>query len=77
VKYWALTFGNCEEAQKNKGMSVSMTDIIVDVANRYVKRIEFVIAGGNGYSCFVTAQDDWDECASECCFILQDYILLK
>ena len=54
---------------------VGSTDAILYIPNRKVEWVEFIIACANRYCSFVTAKNNWHECAAMHCVILGDNVL--
>ena len=56
-----VTFGDGQKANQNKRMLVGTSNVVVDVPNRKVDRVVFLLAGRNRHGRFVAAQDDRNE----------------
>jgi len=51
------TFWNRQKTNRHKGITMSATDGVLDVARRKIQWVELVLTGGIRSQCFVTAQE--------------------
>ena len=56
-----LTLGNRQKANQNEGVLVGSPNVIMDIPNREVNWVVFMLASCNGNGRFVTSEYDGDE----------------
>ena len=56
-----MTFRDWEESNQHECILVHPLDMILNVTNREIYRVEIVLTGGNRDCGFVRPQDNWDE----------------
>jgi len=70
-----LTLGNWQEANQNEAILVCSPDMIMDVSDREVDGVVFLLAGCDGNSCFIASEYDGNEDSSVCINIYSDEVL--
>lgn len=72
-----VTLWNSKKANQRQGILMSSAHLILNIPDRRVKWVEFILTGGNGDGGLVAAKDDWCEDSSVRGWILRNLILCR
>lgn len=69
------TLRNGEKRDRDDGITVGTPHVVMDVTERYIDRVKFLVASSNGYRGLVGTENDWHEHGAMCVGILRDGVL--